>query len=61
MFHISGGLLKDAFATGCKAGLSTGNMNVFVVAHPPSEAEGRLWGEEQEPGLSSSGFLHFMS
>lgn len=61
MLQISGGLVKDAFTTGCKAVLHTGNVNVFVAAHPPSEAENSLWGEEQEPGLSSSEFLRFMS
>lgn len=61
VLQISGGLLKDAFTTGRKAGLKTGNMKVFVAAYPRSEAEGSLWGKEQEPGLSSSEFLCFMS
>lgn len=59
--QISGGLMKDAFTTACKPVLHTGNVNGFVAAHPPSEAEGSLWGEEQEPGLPSSEVLCFMS
>lgn len=61
MLQIRGELLKDSFTTGCKAALYARNMNVFVAAHPPSGAEGSLWGEEQEPGLSSNEFLCFMS
>lgn len=61
VLQIRGGLLKDAFTTGCKAVLDARNTNVLLLLTLPSEAEGSLWGEEQEPGLSSSEFLCFMS
>lgn len=59
--QISGGLWKDAFTKGCRAVLHAGNMNAFVAVHLPSEAEGSLWAEEPEPGLSSSECLCFMT